>query len=402
MEGQLRLSKTHKSSYKVFHFFILEETVWCESGSLFFDGISDFFLRIGIIVIYLHRNKCILTMKKVASIFVFTIFMLLVSCRQDFNLQAEYKVVPVVYGLLDANADTNFIKITRSFYVLNDDATQVAMNPDSSDYRGKLDVRLTEFCNGDSVRQIILDTITIGNKQPGNFYAPKQKLYYTTERLRKNKKDEKYQYKLTIVLPDRTLVSTTDMVGSNGFRVKSLAVNYSLEYFGVNRPLEFYPAPNAISYEVRMTFTFKEQRHPGGDSIPRTMDWKLATYSNFYLASCMVDNYYRVTYRPERFYEQLVDFLGADTAVAGLKRFIGDYPVEIIVSAAGEELTRYLEWSSVGNYGTMGGNDFTLIDGGTGVFSSRMTTRSRVRLAGTTVPELMAHRNWGFKFTGGD
>ena len=371
-------------------------------GQSFFDGISDFFLRIGIIVIYLHRNKCILTMKKVASIFVFTIFMLLVSCRQDFNLQAEYKVVPVVYGLLDANADTNFIKVTRSFYVLNDDATQVAMNPDSSDYRGKLDVRLTEFCNGDSVRQIILDTITIGNKQPGNFYAPKQKLYYTTERLRKNTKDEKYQYKLTIVLPDRTLVSTTDMVGSNGFRVKSLAVNYSLEYFGVNRPLEFYPAPNAISYEVRMTFTFKEQRHPGGDSIPRTMDWKLATYSNFYLASCMVDNYYRVTYRPERFYEQLVDFLGADTAVAGLKRFIGDYPVEIIVSAAGEELTRYLEWSSVGNYGTMGGNDFTLIDGGTGVFSSRMTTRSRVRLAGTTVPELMAHRNWGFKFTGGD
>ena len=72
-------------------------------------------------------------MKKVASIFVFTIFMLLVSCRQDFNLQAEYKVVPVVYGLLDANADTNFVKITRSFYVLNDDATQVAMNPDSSD-----------------------------------------------------------------------------------------------------------------------------------------------------------------------------------------------------------------------------------------------------------------------------
>ena len=361
-----------------------------------------FFLWIGIIVIYLHRNNCITTMKKVVSIAVFTLCILLVSCRKDFNLQAEYKAIPVVYGLLDANADTNFIKITRSFYVLNDDATQVAMNPDSSDYPGKLDVRLTEFCNGDSVRQIILDTITIGNKQPGTFYAPKQKLYYTAERLRKNTKDEKFQYKLSIVLPDRTLVSTTDLVGSNGFRVKSLAVNYSLDYFGINRPLEFYPATNAISYEVRMAFTFKEQRHPGGDSIPRTMTWKLATYSNYYLASCMVDNYYQVTYRPERFYEQLVDFLGADTAIAGLKRFIGDYPVEIIVSAAGEELTRYLEWSSLGNYGTMGGNDFTLIDGGTGVFSSRMTARRRVRLAGTTVPDLVAHRNWGFKFTGGD
>lgn len=341
-------------------------------------------------------------MKRVVSISIFILFLLFVSCRKDFNLQADYKVLPVVYGLLDANADTNYIKITRSFYVLNDDLTQIAMNPDSSDYRGKLDVRLTEFCNGDSVRQIILDTITIRDKQSGTFYAPKQKMYYTTERLCKNTKNEKYQYKLSIVLPDRTLVSTTDLVGSNGFRVKNLAVNYSMDYDGINQNLDFYPAFNATSYEVSMAFTFKEQRYPGGDSIPRTMYWRLGKYTNYYLASYMVDNYYRVTYRPERFYAEVADFLGADTAVPGLTRMIGDYPVEITIAAAGEELTRYIEWGSLGNYGVMAGNDFTLIDGGAGVFSSRMTTRKRVRLAGTTVPDLVAHRNWGFKFTGGN
>ncbi len=318
-------------------------------------------------------------------------------------MYADYKVIPIVYGLLDANLDTNYIKITRAFYALNDDATQIAMNPDSSNYPGKLDVRLTEYCNGDSIRQIILDTITIGNKEPGAFYAPKQKLYYTTEQLKKNTKNESYQYELSIVLPDRVLVSKTDMVGSNGFRVKSLAANFSEEYFGVNRPLEYYPAINATSYEVSMSFTFKEQRYPGGDSIPRTMHWRLGRFSSDYLYYNFVDNsYYKVTYKPERFYEQLIDFLGDDTAVFGLTRFIGDYPVEITVAAAGEELTQYMEWNSIGNYGTVSGNDFTLIDGGVGVFSSRMTTKSRVRLAGTTVPELVAHRNWGFKFSGGD
>ena len=340
-------------------------------------------------------NKSILTL-------VFTIMVVLSSCRRSVDLYADYKVVPVVYGLLDANTDTTFIKITRAFYAQNEDATQIAMNPDSSNYPGKLDVRLTEYCNGDSIRQIILDTITIKNKQQGTFYAPKQKLYYTAERLMKNTKNEKYQYKLTIVLPDRTLVSTTDIVGSGGYRVKSLAVNYSEEYFGVNRPLEFYSAVNATSYDISMAFTFREQRTPTSDSIPRTMKWTLGTYTNYELAMHIVDDYYRVTYRPERFYDQLRAFLGADTAIAGLSRFIGDYPVEITIDAAGPELTHYIEWSSIGNYGTQGGNDFTLIEGGMGVFSSRMTASRKVRLAGTTVPDLLAHRNWGFKFMGGE
>lgn len=353
-------------------------------------------------VVILSREKCITTMKKCVSILVFALFIFLSSCKKDVDLMADYKAIPVVYGLLDANADTNFIKITRAFYALGDNATQIAMNPDSSNYPGKLDVRLTEFCNGDSIRQIILDTITIRNKQQGTFYAPKQKLYYTAEQLCKNTKDNKYQYKLSIVLPDRTLVSTTDMVGSNGFRVKSLAVNYSEEYFGTRRPLEFYPAVNATSYEVDVAFTFKEQRHPGGDSIPRTMHWSLGTYKFAFLSTCVVDDFYRITYRPETFYGQLREFLGADTAIAGLSRYIGDYPVTITIAAAGEELSHYLDWGSLGNYGTQGGNDFTLIEGGTGVFSSRMTTSSRVRLAGKTVPDLLAHRYWGFKFCGGD
>ena len=341
-------------------------------------------------------------MKKNVSILVFSIMVILSSCRKGVDLYADYKEVPIVYGLLDANADTTYIKITRAFYALDEDATQIAMNPDSSNYPGKLDVRLTEYCNGDSIRQIILDTITIKNKQQGTFYAPKQKLYYTAEQLSMNTKTESYQYKLTVVFPNRVLETTTDIVGTSGYRVKSLAVNYSEEYFGVNKPLEFYPAVNATSYDICMAFTFKEQRTPWSDTIPRTMRWKLGTYSNYELASHIVDNYYRVTYRPERFYDQLRAFLGADTAIAGLSRFIGDYPIEIVIDAAGPELAHYIEWSSIGNYGTQGGNDFTLIEGGMGVFSSRMTAARKVRLAGTTVPDLLAHRNWGFKFMGGE
>lgn len=341
-------------------------------------------------------------MKSVASIFVFAFVLTFTSCKHEAILYEEYKAVPVIYGLLDARADTNYIKITRVFYAVNDDATQIAMNPDSSNYPGKLDVRLTEFCNGDSVRQIILDTITIHNKPSGTFYAPKQKLYYTAEPLCKNTKTMSYRYRLSVVLPDKVIFNEADIVGSEGYRVKSLAANFSQEYFGTNRPLEFYPAINATSYDITMSFTFKEQRTPYSDSVPRTMYWKVNSYDDYYLASHIENGYYHVSYRPEQFHEMLRDFIGGDTAIAGLTRYIGDYPVEIIIDAAGDHLSKYIQYGSFYSQEIAGDDGLELIDGALGVFSSRMTASRRVRLAGLTLPELVANPAWGFKFCGGD
>lgn len=341
-------------------------------------------------------------MKKAVSICVIAIMALaFLSCRKEVALYAEYKEIPVIYGLLDAKADTNFIKITRAFYASNEDASQVAMNPDSSNYPGKLDVRLIEYCNGDSVREIVLDTITIRNKQLGTFFAPKQKLYFTAEKLNANTKLESYRYRLVVVLPDRVISSEQPIVGNSSFRVKNLAVNLSKEYFGTQRPLEFYPAFNASSYDVSMSFTFKEQRTPDGDSVPRTMYWDVGTYDEYNLANFIEDGYYHVTYRPERFHEMLRDFIGADTAVVGLTRLIGDYPVEITISAAGEMLTRYIENNGFENQIFGNELDYEYIEDAEGVFSSRMTAKRKVRLAGRTVPELI-ELGWGFKFMGGE
>lgn len=114
-------------------------------------------------------------MKRLYLILCLPFMALFSACSTDIDLYGDYKQVPVIYGLLDANADTNFVKITRAFFV-EGDALQVALNPDSSNYPGKLDARLVEYCNGDSVREIVLDTITIRKKESGVFYAPAQKL----------------------------------------------------------------------------------------------------------------------------------------------------------------------------------------------------------------------------------
>ena len=341
-------------------------------------------------------------MKRLYLLLYLSVLAFLSSCSTDIDLYADYKQVPVIYGLLDPTADTNFIKITRAFYVQGD-AYQSAVNPDSSNFAGKLNARLVEYCNGDSVREIILDTITIHNKEQGVFYAPDQKLYYTTEPLNWNGVNNRYSYQLKVDLPERTLTTKTDVVGNSSFDIQSLAVNFSKEYFGmVPRRFLFYPAINASFYDVSMSFTFLEQRTPEDDSVPRTMTWDVGTFFESNLSSNMDGEAFIFTYRPEAFYDRLIDFIGGDTNVVGLKRYIEDYPVEVTIAAGGRKLQQYI-YENDPSYGFVGGdNEFTLIDDGYGVLSSRMTIKRYVRLGGETVPDLVKERKWGFNFIGGE
>lgn len=56
-------------------------------------------------------------MKRITILHCLCSLLLLNACSTDVDLYADYKDVPVIYGLLDATADTNYIKITRVFSV---------------------------------------------------------------------------------------------------------------------------------------------------------------------------------------------------------------------------------------------------------------------------------------------
>ena len=337
------------------------------------------------------------TYLKTTILLVLTVFT--ASCKHEVDLFADYREVPIIYGLLDATADTNFVKITHIFYP-NGDINQAALNPATSNYPGRLDVRLTEYRNGEPTREIILDTITIHNKQTGTFYAPAQKLYYTTEALNLNTSGDKYSYELSVALPDSTIYAKADIVGNRNFKVKSLAVNFSKEYFHTKRPINFYPATNGDYYQAEMSFTFYERLTPDSDSVPRTFSWKVSENDDYYLSHHMDEDTYVLSYRPAAFWMALCEYLGNDTLNESVVRLIGDYPVEIMISACGKNLKQYMYFNNSTSIAP-GDPEFSLIDGGYGVFSSRMTIRRKVRLAGETVPELVGNKYYHFKFMGG-
>lgn len=331
------------------------------------------------------------------------VFALLLSCSTEVDVFADGDDMPIVYALLDGDADTNFVKITHTMAYPGNHTN--ANDASLSNYPGKLDVRLTEYCNGDSIRQIILDTITIHNKEEGLFYAPAQKLYYTTERLEKNTSGKWYSYKLTIFLPDRTVTATADMVGSDDFYIRSTVADFSggYHYFeGLDRSnheIWFVPAVNGGVYSVNMSFTYFERRSWTSDTIPHTISWHLGYYYQFFLPQHMHNDAYVVTYHPYDLYFNLDKYLGDDTLVPGLRRYLDDEPIKVTVTAGDRNLEEYIYYYQMSSDPT-GENINTHLNGAFGVFSTTKTVERNMRLGGTTVPELMETK-WGFKYVGG-
>ena len=54
-------------------------------------------------------KKLFLTLSVLACMAMFN------ACSTDVELYADYKDIPVIYGLLDATADTNYVRINRAF-----------------------------------------------------------------------------------------------------------------------------------------------------------------------------------------------------------------------------------------------------------------------------------------------
>ena len=322
--------------------------------------------------------------------------MLFNACSTKVDLYADYKDITVVYGLLDSDKDTNYVKINKAFLGPGN-ALDIALIADSSNYPFKLDSRIIEYRanvgsnNYQFTREMVLDTLTIHNKQQdGFFYAPDQLVYFTDEKIYCNTDQYKYRYELKIDRGDTILDAMTDMVGGYGFNITTSRIGFA----GDNgSPVKFYPCPNASIYEVILKFRFTEvgQLH---DSVVRCMSWSLGTFSEAELYGTLENGQYIVTHKSAQFYSELADFLGKDTTNPNVNRYVRDYAVGISIAAGGEELYNFISVNGPSSSIVQSIPEYSNIKGGYGVFSSRTMIEKWVNFNSI---QLLIAKGWRFK-----
>ena len=325
------------------------------------------------------------------------------SCSTKVDLYADYKEIPVIYGLLDNTKDTNYVKIIRAFSGSDEssvNANEVALIPDSNNYPGKLDARIYEekstYSGGlytPTGRVFILDTMTIHEKEPGAFYSPDQKVYYTTEKFLADNGNTKYRYRLEVIIKGDTVSATSDIVGGERFYVTTNVVDLDPTSQSASK-ISFMGAENAYVYELKMQFNYKET-HPGQGTKNKKVEWSLGTYSTNELE---VNEYggfkeFLVPYKHEALFNMLTSEIGADTV--NVERLIGD--LNIMIAAGGSELYNYIEVNAPSSSISQNVSDYTNINGGYGVFSSRINISKKVTLSPNTTMALIGKSGWGFK-----
>ena len=330
------------------------------------------------------------------------------ACSTNVELYAEYKDIPVIYGMLDASKDTNFIRINRAFSGNNDhpiNATEVAMIADSCKYPGKLRAYIVEYQLGygsqfvETGDVLELDTITVHDKEQGVFYSPNQKVYFakTDNFFSNNSLSGKYRYKLFVHKGNDTITSETAIVGGEDFKVITQQLSFKSEESTKSNQIKFVAAENAVFYDVQFVFHYQESIS-NGPLVEKQVKYSFGVKNIDELEKDA--NTYSVSYGENVLFNLMAEAIGGDTVVDAnhphvVRYFNDDKPIEIFISAGGDELYNYILVNQQTGY-SQTVPDYSNITGGYGVFSSRVTLAKQAGLSARTKLDLYS-QPWGFR-----
>lgn len=299
------------------------------------------------------------------------------SCSTDVDLYADYKEITVVYGILDIDDDTSWLKITRAFSGPGN-ALVLAQNPDSNNFPYKLDVTITGEKQGETLPAIAFDTITIKDKKAGDsiFYYPDQLVYFTTGSF-----DKDASYSLLIKTNENEITSQTELIGDFNITSPRNRINFDTD----NVKFEWNTPKNGKRYELSYVFHYQELQPGNPDTLTKSMYWEVGDEVS---ESTDGAEQIEVTgYDGNRFFDKLENNLPDENDIPGIKRWAGN--VDVIVASGTQELQNYLAINSVEGSLLEEVPVYTNIANGTGLFAARHTAVKSVQTSTITLNRLV-------------
>jgi hypothetical protein len=330
---------------------------------------------------------------------VFLMLIFFGGCSTDVDMYDDYKDITVVYGIVDVDSDTTWIKITKAFSGPGN-ALVIAANPDSSNYPFKLDVQLIgKKLGSDALPPIVLDTITIHNKKiteyiiddTGDtvvshpFYGPDQLMYYTTQPLLND-----YTYKLQIDNKGKVIQAETSMISNFSITGPVNRISFSLTPPPTDPTIEWRSVQNGKRYEISLTFNYKELLPGSSDTTNKSVSWPVGVRK-----SKTVDGGEEmvISYNGSTFFALLNDPANLPV-IPNVQRWAG--LVDIHIAAGSQVLQTFLDINGASGSLLEEVPLYTNLDGGIGIFASRHNTVRSLKLTSLTEADLIK-QDLGFK-----
>ncbi len=302
-------------------------------------------------------------------LFLFLIVYLLVpSCKTDFDINAEYKDITIVYCLLNQKDTIHYARINKAF-LGEGNALIMATDPNNTIYPYEdLNVTMEEYLNGSLNQVFALDTVMITNKEPGAFSYPSQVVYAFSATLNQNCR---YKLKIQNVKSGKLVEAETNVV--NDFEYDKPYVPPvppppqiyklpSLSFIGTSPILiEWKSGKYGKRYQVNLIFNYLEMSTT--DTVQKQMDWMLG---NVKTESLDGGEDLKVDINKESFFIKLRDNIPINANVRRRALYI-----DFVISVAGNEFNTYMEVNEPTTNLLQERPEYTNISNGIGIFCSR-------------------------------
>jgi hypothetical protein len=194
------------------------------------------------------------------------------SCETDFNVNADWEEVTVVFGLLDQSQDRQYIRINKAF-LGNESAYVMASVSDSLNYNPDyLEVKIEKLSTSGVVLQSIILTDTIMEKEDGYFATDNNIIYvFDTD----NFLNEEKEYLLTVTnkLSGKVITSKTKLIHDINLMSSFDNPVYKMGFYNQtgsfsNTTVEWNHSQNASIYQMTLYVNYTEY---GQDTIEKTI-----------------------------------------------------------------------------------------------------------------------------------
>jgi hypothetical protein len=307
------------------------------------------------------------------------------ACENDLKLNADWKDITVVYGILNQKDSVQYLKINKA-YLGEGNALIMATIEDSSTYFNNLEVIMEEWKNGQFANKtIIFDTTSVYNKVPGTFYYPRQIIYKTKTRLDSSENNTEYLLKITNKLTGKVISSRTKLIKTFYISKPNRAPFNPVINFTNKEPasvvFKAQSDDNARYFEVYFRFYYTELDTVAMIQTDRSLDY-------FVGDAVLNDNQsdMSVSYLGESFYSMLKSKIPYNPNMVR-KVKLGE-EIELYVLAANDDFYTYMQAVKPSNGIVQEKPEFTNIVNGIGIFASRFSVSLTFNLNAASLDSL--------------
>ncbi|MBL6874132.1 MAG: DUF4249 family protein [Flavobacteriales bacterium] len=312
------------------------------------------------------------------------------SCETDFDVNAEWDDVTVVYGLLDPNNEIQLIKINKAFIGAGD-AIQMASVSDSLNYTpSDLDVKIYRirslgFGQYDTIASVTLyDTIV--EKDDGLFSTDDNIIYAFEKPLSFYNTNSIYVLEITNANTNNIVSSQTEII--NNFNFESL--NSSFEWGLYNgdlvdslkfrtKNIEWTKSTNGEIYQLDLIINYLED----GENESLVWSQPLEEYTSGNMS---------IKIKGDQFFNFLENNLSNNTT----KQFLN---LDLVMTIGTSDLMTYINVNKPFSGIVQERPVFSNINNGIGLFSSRYTYDEiyGIELTNATVNYMINDLDLGFE-----